>query len=298
MDHQPLFSIIIPTYNREDMISHAVSSIVDQEYDDWEVVVIDDGSTDNTMEVVRGFGDRRIRYVYIPRSERSAARNRGIKESCGRYCCFLDSDDYFLPNHLAVLAGRANPKGDRLLKTGFCVESLDGSRRHSEAWETGNPVMDVWTQLPGLLAYAIPRDIALLHQFPAQFSFWEDRHFLLRLFLQHPVERIPFMTAVLREHPDRSVNLQSADVLEKRIEHTVGAVEDLFQKHGSQLEQWITPRMKRRKLANMLIGIATDARQAGMKNAALDALAVARPYLDRRTLPIWLKEASGALRIN
>src|SRR5688572_11938068 len=96
----PFFSVILPTYNRAHLISKAIESMLAQSYQSWELIIVDDGSTDNTKEVISGFSDARINYIYQKNSERSAARNNGIAHSRGRYICFLDSDDYFMTNHL------------------------------------------------------------------------------------------------------------------------------------------------------------------------------------------------------
>jgi len=94
------FSVIIPTYNRASLISRAIESVISQTFEEWELVVIDDGSTDDTKSVVEKYKDDRIKYFYQENKERSAARNKGIELSSGDYICFLDSDDYYKDNHL------------------------------------------------------------------------------------------------------------------------------------------------------------------------------------------------------
>lgn len=100
-----LFSIILPTYNRSHIISETIKSVIDQTYDRWELIIVDDGSTDKTKEVVEKFikNDNRIRYIYQENSERSAARNNGIYNSKGDFICFIDSDDLFREYHISKL---------------------------------------------------------------------------------------------------------------------------------------------------------------------------------------------------
>ena len=95
-----LFSIIIPTYNRANLIGKAIDSVLAQTYHNWELIIIDDGSTDNTRDVVRSYNDNRIKYFYQENRGRSAARNYGIDISKGDYISFLDDDDYYLENFL------------------------------------------------------------------------------------------------------------------------------------------------------------------------------------------------------
>lgn len=101
----PLFSIVIPTYNRANFIVQTISSVLAQEEDDFEVVIVNDGSTDNTESVVlETFGHLdKIRYYKQVNSERGAARNKGIAEALGKYIVFLDSDDLMRANHLSAL---------------------------------------------------------------------------------------------------------------------------------------------------------------------------------------------------
>ena len=99
-------SIIIPTYNRAHLISESVKSALLQLYEPFEIIIVDDGSTDNTRQVVEGnfFLDNRVRYFYKENEERGAARNFGLKEAKGDYAVFFDSDDLMKPGYLSVLA--------------------------------------------------------------------------------------------------------------------------------------------------------------------------------------------------
>ena len=90
-------SVIIPTRNRAHMLSEAIDSVLSQTYGDFELVVVDDGSTDGTAEVVAAYQDSRIAYYRQVNRERGAARNRGVALSHGEYLTFLDDDDWFLP---------------------------------------------------------------------------------------------------------------------------------------------------------------------------------------------------------
>lgn len=94
------YSVIIPTYNREGFVARAVESVLAQTCQDFEIIVVDDGSTDGTEAVLRPYRDR-IRYLRQSNQGSSAARNRGIRESCGQYIAFLDSDDFWHPDKLA-----------------------------------------------------------------------------------------------------------------------------------------------------------------------------------------------------
>jgi len=94
-------SVVIPTYNRADVLPRAVDSVLEQTYENFEVIVVDDGSTDNTEDVVKSYADNRVCYISFDSNKgANAARNEGIKQGNGEYISFLDSDDEFTKNHI------------------------------------------------------------------------------------------------------------------------------------------------------------------------------------------------------
>ena len=99
---RPTVSVIIPTYNRAHLLERSIQSVLDQTYQDFELIVVDDGSTDNTEEIVARFGDDRIRYIRRNQSSGSPAAptNTGIKAARGEYIAIQDSDDEWLPGKL------------------------------------------------------------------------------------------------------------------------------------------------------------------------------------------------------
>ena len=100
---ETMVSIIIPTYNRANVIKRAIDSVLRQTYDSYEVVVVDDGSTDETESVIAGIQDARIRYIALKENQGVAhARNIGIREARYDYIAFLDSDDEWLLDKLEL----------------------------------------------------------------------------------------------------------------------------------------------------------------------------------------------------
>jgi glycosyltransferase involved in cell wall biosynthesis len=100
MSSNYLVSVIIPTYNRAHLLDRAVRSVLNQTYQNFEIIIIDDGSTDNTKDIIGQFEDDRIQYICQQRCGASSARNRGIEIAKGEYIGFLDSDDQWLPQKL------------------------------------------------------------------------------------------------------------------------------------------------------------------------------------------------------
>lgn len=99
-----LVSIITPAYNSANYLPEAIASVQQQTYADWEMIVIDDGSTDHTREAIAPY-EADIRYVYQENQGVSAARNHGIRLAQGEWVAFLDADDYFFPDKLAAQVG-------------------------------------------------------------------------------------------------------------------------------------------------------------------------------------------------
>ena len=99
----PFFSVVIPTYNRSELLKEAVHSIMDQSFEDFELLIVDDHSTDDTKNVVASFKDSRIKYIVNDRTKGGAGtRNAGIFRAKGHWVAFLDDDDVWLPNKLEL----------------------------------------------------------------------------------------------------------------------------------------------------------------------------------------------------
>ena len=103
MSTAPFFSVVIPVYNRAGPLGNALRSILAQSCQDFEIVVVDDGSIDNPKQAVDRFLDPRIRFIRQDNRGGGAARNAGIDNARGRFIAFLDSDDEFLPDHLETM---------------------------------------------------------------------------------------------------------------------------------------------------------------------------------------------------
>ncbi len=99
----PFFSIIIPLYNKEKHIQKTLESVLNQSFKDFEVIIVNDGSTDNSLSIIEPFNDARIKILSQENKGVSAARNNGIKNAIATYIAFLDADDYWYNNHLETL---------------------------------------------------------------------------------------------------------------------------------------------------------------------------------------------------
>ncbi|HYC60599.1 MAG TPA: glycosyltransferase family A protein [Thermoanaerobaculia bacterium] len=108
MTDRPFFSVIMPVYNRAAVVGRSINSCVQQDFESFELVVVDDGSSDGTVDAIRSFKDRRIRLIAHERNRgRGPARNTGMAAARGEWLVFLDSDDELLPDALAAIHRRA-----------------------------------------------------------------------------------------------------------------------------------------------------------------------------------------------
>jgi len=127
--NSPKISVIVLTLNSERFIARALYSLVRQSEQDFEVIVVDAGSTDRTREIVAGFGDR-FKWLELPKSDMGAARNFGVRASRGRYLMFLDSDDFYLKDKLrkqATFLDQA-PEVDALFGPAWIYRTGDPTR--------------------------------------------------------------------------------------------------------------------------------------------------------------------------
>lgn len=125
-------SVIIPTYNRSALVRETVNSVLRQTFPDFELFVIDDGSTDNTREVISSLNDSRLKYIYQNNSGVSSARNLGLKIARGQFICFLDSDDLWPRNFLQTMIKNLQDSPD--YGAAYCMRTRlfeDGSTQPS-----------------------------------------------------------------------------------------------------------------------------------------------------------------------
>jgi glycosyltransferase involved in cell wall biosynthesis len=120
----PTVSVIMAAYNHADYISQAINTVLAQSWQDLELIVIDDGSSDRTREVVAGFGDP-VRYIYQENQGQGGARNTGIAHALGEFVCFLDDDDAWEPNYLDTVLTTLRPRPDVAALYAAC-QMMDG----------------------------------------------------------------------------------------------------------------------------------------------------------------------------
>ncbi|MFM1793365.1 MAG: hypothetical protein RLZZ252_1719 [Bacteroidota bacterium] len=233
----PFFSIILPTYNRASFLSRSIGSVVTQDFQDWELLIIDDGSTDHTKEIVNSFNDQRIKYFYQENSERSSARNNGIKLATGEWICFLDSDDEYLQDHLKIfheeIESNDTPK---MLVTGNLIRKNGMEYKHSMLDCKKNILEEIASKFILMNSVCVHRDVLEENLFHAKFRIWEDTHLWLRIAAQYPVYQIEQFTVIQHVHNDGTVVQGMNNVRVVEVNQYISAILDLKINHASCFE--------------------------------------------------------------
>jgi glycosyltransferase involved in cell wall biosynthesis len=208
------FSIIIPTYNRVELIRPTLESVLAQTIGEWECIVVDDGSTDHTAEVINSYTEKddRFRYIYQENAERSAARNNGIRHAKGEWICFLDSDDLFLDSYLQQLkewiAQNSEQKG--LYVHQMVVKDLQGKSYVTQDQlndSTSSTYLYTHPFTPSRIC--VHRSILETFQFDEDIIIFEDRLLWMRIALLYPLFISELPGVIYMVHDENSVNLNS-----------------------------------------------------------------------------------------
>lgn len=205
-----LFSVVIPLYNKEDTILRALKSVSAQDFRDFEVIVVDDGSKDGGAKVVESFkGVDHIRLIRQENAGVSAARNRGVRESMGEYVAFLDADDCWKPGHLAELAKVIEQFHDSvLIGTGFYwhIGGKVLKTRETRRIEKVDLISEVALFQPvHTSSIAVRRKEFLgIGGFDEQHGYFEDVELMFKLALKYP-EQVAVSRHAFVHHLDDAV---------------------------------------------------------------------------------------------
>lgn len=248
----PFFSIIIPSYNRADLILNTIESVLQQSFEDFELIVVDDGSTDNTDEVVKSITDSRFSYHKKKNSERGATRNFGIKKAKGKYISFIDSDDLMYSNALQnAYEHLVDMDFPHCFAQAFEVRELITSKLlHAPAnfeTKTINEQL-IRGNFLGCIGVFIQNEIL------QEINFEEDRMFAgtedwllwLRLSARHPFYFSNIVCACMIEHQNRSVLSFSEDKLLYRSKNLRDKLlgDDIFiERYGQKVVEQIFAHM-------------------------------------------------------
>ncbi len=238
----PYFSIVIPLYNREKEIPRAIDSCLGQGFGDFEVVVVDDASTDRSRAVVDAYGDRRIRLLWHERNRGvSPARNTGVDASQGDWILFLDSDDELLPDALSLIEARTRQAPEDIGRL-FLMNQLDHG-----AVSPDPPLTEGIQDYAGFIRWchgvrgpmdpftATRREKFRTVRFPDSRA--TEALFHIDFARQFKTMTCPDFVNRVHSDADQRYSTATADSLLRQAPHDARALEELVSRHGTQLAE-------------------------------------------------------------
>lgn len=205
---QVFFSIVIPTYNREHLISKTLDSILKQSFTDFEILVVDDGSTDNTEMLITQQYSQTVQYYKKENAERAAARNFGTQHANGKYVLWFDSDDLMYPNHLELAYKYIQEKKlPEIIALSFHYLNLNNEIMKVEILPVELNKNLYKGNLLSCDAVFVRKDIALINSFNEDraLSASEDYELWLRLSSQYKIWSFHDITSAIVLHDERSM---------------------------------------------------------------------------------------------
>ncbi|HOY13000.1 MAG TPA: glycosyltransferase family 2 protein [Saprospiraceae bacterium] len=237
----PFFSIIIPTKNRLALLQICITSILNQKYGDFELLVIDDGSCDGTWNWLSSFSDSRVKIFQNEGIERSSARNTGLNYVKGKYICFVDDDDWikddFLQNFYDTIS-KQNYPNDVIFRTGFIKMDSKGSTAQMPNYSINShksALEFAALQFCSVCTLAIPSNLLISEKFDTRFPHWQDTHLILRIFQKSSLVQLPFYSYFYRMHDQMGTTLiqDSESFFEERLKLNVLAISDYFENYNT-----------------------------------------------------------------
>ncbi|MFM7024382.1 MAG: glycosyltransferase family 2 protein [Flavobacteriales bacterium] len=271
-----LFSVVIPTYNRGELILNTLDTVINQSFRDFEIVVIDDCSTDNTQEILQPYVDKGLlKYYRLSRnSERSVARNTGMQYAQGEYLTMLDSDDFMYPDCLKDAAEyvKQNPE-IKVFQNKF---ELVNEKREVIYSYPFPPLDNQYKALASgnfmsCVGGFLHKDVYKKMQFDASPDLIgsEDYEIWFRILSKYKVGRVDKVNCGVLQHDNRSISSHTFERLLKNKEYIVA----MINRHSSVREKFekYVPRFE----ASILIYAAIKANQAKMYKKARQLLHMA-----------------------
>jgi glycosyltransferase involved in cell wall biosynthesis len=208
-------SVIIPAYNCARYVAEAIDSVLAQTYQDFEIVVVDDESTDDTGDVVRQYGDR-VRYVRQNNRGPSGAKNTGIRASVGEYISTLDGDDLWMSQRLEMLVPLLEKQPELGFVYGDCyrIDETPDRIQPRTAFEIHGGAQRGWVLERLVMTNFVPSQSVVIRRsaldavglFDEAYRIGEDWDLWLRLAARYPVDFIPDVVAMRRQHGENITN--------------------------------------------------------------------------------------------
>lgn len=274
-------SIIMPVFNREKTIRRAIDSILNQSYQDFELIIVDDLSTDNSDKIIQSYREQRIKYIKLDKNQGAAyARNIGIKAAIGDFIGFLDSDDEFADNFMTTVVNLLDDSAENI---GFCWTAINIYKLNSSSYNYFNPkviISSYRTLLQELrigigCGFVCKREVFLRNGYlNSDLRAAEDTEFILRISKDWDFTNTD----------DTFVNIYQIgnDRMSRNYANNAMAYNSFISQHWEEIKlddqllfkysyklMWLNFQLKNRKLATRYFLYSFKAKKASLKNIAI-----------------------------
>jgi len=266
-----LYTIIIPTYNRQDLLKECIASVQAQTYSNWECIIVDDGSTDGTKLWLEAIQDVRISLIRTEHKDRSAARNKGFEVSKGDFIQFVDDDDIITETYLEDYAKERSRSGikNQVIRCGMEMFWADGQRRQTTNYnptEYVHPVRYLVKHMCGVGCVSIPRQALQDNQFDQRWPHWQDTHLFMRIAIEVPFVQVENYNYLYRQHDEMGTRkiFNSDQYRDERLRLTLGAMDDLWDRYKNSIKDYISEREWREVKAKKYMNFALETANQGL----------------------------------
>tara|TARA_A100001015_G_C14973791_1_gene706306 strand:+ start:490 stop:1497 length:1008 start_codon:yes stop_codon:yes gene_type:complete len=219
-------SIIIPVYNVSSFIEKCIKSLVDQSFRDFECIIINDGTKDNSIELVEGIikGDKHFKVFHQKNQGQGMARNLGLKHAQGKYICFIDADDFVEPNYLEVMYREIEKQKADVVCCGFNIITKDKSSPHLVSLEASSNIESILHLLNGndwgsLFNRMFKSE--LIKDLRFKKGIGQDKPFIFELFVKNPISKVVFIDQCLYNYIIRNQSATNS--------MSMGKIDNLFE---------------------------------------------------------------------
>ncbi|MEJ0034341.1 MAG: glycosyltransferase family A protein [Bacteroidota bacterium] len=276
MNSNPFFSIVIPTYNRAALVALSIQSVLKQGLQDFEIIVVDDGSRDDTEARVRAINDPRLFYHRKENGERGAARNFGARVARGTYINFFDSDDLVYANHLSEAKRLINEKkSPEFFHLGYDFKKEDGTLTQKvDQLDDTIRIKAMFDNFLSCNGVFVRKDVA--QRFPFEearvLASAEDWELWIRLLSRYQLQYSNTITSTVVNHDERSIRTIPTDKIIARDTFLVEALakdDAVLSAFGKKWNKFVAERY-----TFFMLCLAEDGRKGEVRKWALKAARV------------------------
>lgn len=285
------FTLVIPTKNRLSLLKECVASVQNQSYENYELLIVDDNSDDETKIWVLSLEDKRVSYILNKGIERSAARNTGMDYAKGSYICFIDDDDMLQPNYLIdfkVAIDAMGDNGDIIHRTNFkyfgdLIDNRIGRISSSfSKHKFKNELNFVIKEFTGVYTFCFPIAVAKRFRFDERFFLWQDTHFLIQVMLDgNKINQLQNANYLYRLHLNMGSRMVSIPQFKNKLYYNLAAMYDILNNFDGEYKVKLDIKVFKSMISKKKLEYASHANTLGLYYVG------AKLYLDALSMGLY-----------